>query len=213
MPRKIVIWGCGGHGREINYLCEFMGIEVVGYLDERPEFKNRIIDDRPVLGDIRDIDHLVGQVEILCTGVGSPTLKRHFCNKTLASGHCIADAVIHPDVNISNRNSIGKGSVICAGVTMTVNIHIGEHVIVNRNATLGHDVQIGDYATVSPGVNISGNVSIGVGSFIGTGASIQEKIRVGDDSVVGGGAYLRTHVDDNSLFVGVPATFLRKVIP
>lgn len=209
----MVIWGCGGHGREVNYLCELAGIEVLGYLDERPEFKNQVIDDRPVFGDIQDIKHLVDRVEVLCAGVGSPSLKKHFREKTLTHGHQLANPVIHPEVHISTRNNIGKGAVVCAGVTMTVNVSIGEHVIVNRNSTLGHDTSIGAFTTVSPGVNISGNVSIADGCYIGTGASIQEKIKVGHDSVVGGGSYLRSDVHSNALFAGVPAKFLRKINP
>lgn len=37
--RKLVIWGSGGHAREINWLCEELDVQVMGFLDERPEFK------------------------------------------------------------------------------------------------------------------------------------------------------------------------------
>jgi hypothetical protein len=43
MRQKLVIWGCGGHGREVLSLCEDLGFEVVGFLDERPEMKGRVV--------------------------------------------------------------------------------------------------------------------------------------------------------------------------
>lgn len=28
--RKIIIWGSGGHAREVNWLCEELGVRVLG---------------------------------------------------------------------------------------------------------------------------------------------------------------------------------------
>ena len=63
--KKLVIWGCGGHAREVNWLCEQAGYEVAGFLDERPEWKGQIVNGVPVLGDLPDIDHLGDEVEIV----------------------------------------------------------------------------------------------------------------------------------------------------
>ena len=46
--KPLVIWGCGGHAREVLHLCEQLGIEVAGFLDERSEWKGQIVDDVPV---------------------------------------------------------------------------------------------------------------------------------------------------------------------
>jgi sugar O-acyltransferase (sialic acid O-acetyltransferase NeuD family) len=210
--RKLVIWGAGGHAREVNFLCEQLGRTVIGFLDERPFMKGTIVDDLPVIGDIHDVIPFlhshgmsVDDIDIVVAGVGDPPLKKHFLEKTIAHQFSIAGPLIHPKVFVSGRNKIGHGVIICEGVTMTVNITLGDFTVVNRTTTLGHDVMTGEHVTISPGVNISGNVSIRTGSFIGTGASVREKLTIGAWSVIGGGSFVATNVPDRTLYAGVPA--------
>lgn len=203
--RRLVIWGCGGHAREVNWLCEQVGYEVVGFLDERPEMKGKTINGVPVLGDLPDIKFLRSETEIVCAGVGDPALKRRFVVKTIAEGFQPARAIIHPGVKMSARNRIGHGTIICEGTILTDNIEIGSYVIVNRGVNISHDVQIGHFTTIAPGVNIAGNVTVGDGAYIGIGVSIREKIMIGKEAMVGGGAFVKDDVPPRSLAVGVPA--------
>lgn len=209
--KKLVIWGCGGHAREVNLLCEQIGHEVIGFLDERPEMKGLIVDGIPVLGDSEDIIELCGEIEVVCAGVGDPALKKRFAEKSINSGFRIAGPLIHPSIYVSKMNRLGISSVICAGSVLTVNIQIGNFVIINRITNVGHDVVIGDFATVAPGVNISGNVSIGEGAYIGTGTSIREKVRVGAWAIIGGGAFVNCDIPGKTLYAGVPAIFKKNI--
>ncbi len=203
--KRLVIWGCGGHAREVHWLCEQLGYEVAGFLDERPEMKGRIVNDIPVLGDLPDITALHGLVDVVCGGVGDPALRRRLVRKTLEAGFQPAGSLIHPSVTISKRNRIGTGCVICEGCILTVNIDIGNYVVINRSANISHDSVIGDYATIAPGANIAGNVTIGEGAYIGIGASIREKRTIGNEAVIGGGAFVKDDVPARTLAAGVPA--------
>lgn len=207
MTRGLLIWGCGGFGRKVHWLCEVLGIEVVGFLDECPHMKGVVVDGVPVMGDIADITHLRGKVPVLYAGVGDPALKRKFAGKTHDAGFAFAEPIIHPGVRISKRNRIGMGSVITEGTIMTVNVDIGRHVVVNRACTLGHDLLLEGYCTVSPGVNLSGNVRVGEGAYLGTGCAIREKVSIGPGSVAGGGAFVASDVRAHTLVAGVPADF------
>lgn len=135
---SIVIWGCGGHGREVLHLCDQIGIEVVGFLDERPEIKGQMVDDVPVLGNLSDISSLQAQVKVICAGVGNPFLKKHLVEKTKRLGFQFADSLIHPSVSISKRNRIGIGNVICEGTIITTNVDIENFVIINRGVNISH---------------------------------------------------------------------------
>ncbi len=212
MSRKIVIWGCGGHGREVSALCQDAGVEVVGFLDERSEMKGRVVDDIPVLGDILDIPGLRNLVEVVCAGVGDPALKKRFFQKTRNSGFGLARPLIHPSAVLSSRVKLSEGCLVCAGSVLTVNIQIGLCVIVNRIVNVGHDCNIGDFSTLSPGCNLSGNVVLGEGVFVGTGASIREKIHIGDWSVIGGGSFVKDDVPGNSMVAGVPALLKKNLL-
>ncbi|NSL52673.1 acetyltransferase [Calidifontibacillus erzurumensis] len=204
---KVVIWGCGGHGREVLHLCEQIGIEVVGFLDERPEFKGKVIDDIPVLGDLPDILHLQNKVKVVCAGVGSPQLKKRFVEKTKHYGFEFSDPLVHPSVYISKRNQIGIGTIICEGTIITTNVIIKDFVIINRRVNISHDDRIENFVTISPGVNLAGNVTIMEGAYVGIGSSIREKITIGPWAVIGGGAFVKEDVPGHTLYAGVPARF------
>jgi sugar O-acyltransferase (sialic acid O-acetyltransferase NeuD family) len=208
----LVIWGCGGHGREVLHLCEQIGIEVTGFLDERPELKGQIVDDVPVLGDLPDISSLQEQVKIVCAGVGDPSLKKRLVEKTKKFGFQFADTLVHPSVFISKRNRLGVGNVICEGAIITTNVIIENFVIINRGVNISHDDRIEDYVTVAPGVHIGGNVTIQEGASIGIGSSIREKTTIGSWSVIGGGSFVKEDVPVQTLYAGVPAKF-KKSLP
>ncbi|MCA1065834.1 acetyltransferase [Rossellomorea sp. AcN35-11] len=207
---QLVIWGCGGHAREVLHLCEQIGSHVIGFLDERTELKGRIVDSVPVLGDLNDILPLRDQVRIVCAGVGDPKVKKRFVEKTKSLGFSIADSLIHPSVHISKRNTIGKGNVICEGTIMTTNVQINDFVIVNRGVILSHDNRIHDYVTIAPGVTIAGNVTIEEGANIGIGSSIREKVTIGAWSMIGGGSFVKESVPAHTLYAGVPAIYKRR---
>ncbi|AGX04186.1 Acetyltransferase (the isoleucine patch superfamily) protein [Bacillus sp. NRRL B-14911] len=209
--KKLILWGSGGHAREVLHMCGQLGIEVAGFLDERPEMKGRFVDDIEVLGTLSDIYHLRDQAEIFCASVGDPSLKKRFSEMTRSAGFQFAPPLIHPVVNISNRNTIGIGSVICEGTIMTTNIRIGDHVIINRGTNISHDNIIEDYATISPGGNIAGNVTVKEGAYIGIGSSIREKVIIGAWSMIGGGAFVKDDVPEKSLYAGVPAVFKKRL--
>ena len=209
--KPLVIWGCGGHAREVLHLCEQLGIEVAGFLDERSEWKGQIVDDVPVLGDLPDILSLQNQVKIVCAGVGDPSLKKRLVEKTKKLGFQFADTLVHPSVFISKRNRLGIGSVICEGAIITTNVEIKNFVIINRGVDISHDDRIEDYVTVAPGVSIAGNVTIHEGAYIGIGTSIREKITIGSWSVIGGGAFVKESIPERTLYAGVPATFKKKL--
>lgn len=210
LMKPLVIWGCGGHAREVLHLCEQMGARVIGFLDERTEYKGKVMDGLPVFGDLPDILHLKDQVRIVCAGVGDPFLKKHFVDKTTRLGFQPANSLIHPSVYLSKRNTIGKGTIICEGTILTTNVQVGNFVILNRGVILSHDDIIKDYVTVSPGASIAGNVMVGEGATIGIGSSIREKVSIGAWSMIGGGSFVKENVPPHTLYAGVPAVYKRK---
>lgn len=210
--RRLVIWGCGGHAREVVHLCSFLDVQVLGYLDERRDWKGRLVDDLPVLGDLGDIHDLRKHVELVCAGVGDPALKLKFWRRTMEAGFHLAKPLVHPGVHLSRRVMVADGTIICEGTIITTNVQIGKCVILNRLSNISHDCTIEDFVTVSPGANISGNVTIREGAYIGTGSSIREKMTIGEWSVVGGGAFVANDVDAETMVVGVPAKFCKNIL-
>ena len=117
--------------------------------------------------------------------------------------------IIHPNVKMNNKVSIGKGNIFCYGTVFTVNIKIGNHVIINIDSIVGHDVIIEDYVSIMFGVKVSGNVTIQEGTFIGSGAVILPNVSIGKWCKIGAGAVVTRDVPDGKTYVGIPAVELK----
>ncbi len=123
------------------------------------------------------------------------------------------DSILECGVNFSDYTSssasIGQGTIIHFGSFISNNTKIGASCLINKMSIVGHNSTIDDFCVISPRVTIGGYVSIGHNSFIGLGASIRDRVRIGNNCIVGMGAVVTKNVDDNSVVVGNPATFIR----
>jgi acetyltransferase-like isoleucine patch superfamily enzyme len=108
------------------------------------------------------------------------------------------------------KPSIGLGSVISPGVTMTTNLLIGRDTIINCGVNLGHDVVICNGCQINPGSVVSGDVFIDNYTLVGCGAVILENLSIGTNVIIGAGAVVTKDIEDNVVVVGVPAKVIRK---
>jgi sugar O-acyltransferase (sialic acid O-acetyltransferase NeuD family) len=205
---QLYIGGAGGFAREVAWLIEqsWGGTLESFFVVTQPEFLS---------GPVNNINcRLLSELSATnksryVVAIGEPDIKRKVSTLFEQSGHAAA-ILIHPRAEASQWLRIGEGTIICAGVMITVNVAIGKHVHINLGCTIGHDVEIGDYSTLSPGVNVSGNVKIGSGVFIGTGASIingtcDQPLMIGNNAVIAAGACVTKSVAPDSMVAGVPA--------
>lgn len=198
---RIAVYGAGGLGKEIRGMVEDRSVnssqpqlEFTGYIDDG-------IKAQPA-ADPTSIDDVV--VAVALTG------PRKKIVKGLTASKYPFNALIHSSVQPRSSVKIGKGSIVCAGVRLTVDISIGAFVIINLNATIGHDVKLGDFVSIMPGVNVSGNVTIEDEAFVGSGATILQGLTVGKGAVVGAGAVVTKDVPPGVTVVGVPARVMKK---
>lgn len=207
--KKIAIFGAGGFGREVHFLIEQINSEMqtyefVGYFDDVVS-KGEQINDYPVLGGVKEANKWS---ETLCLvfAIGDPAIKRKVVEQ-ISNPNVIYPILIHPNVLIGDLkyNSIGEGSIICAGNIITVNIDIGRHVILNLSCTTGHDTKIGDYCSFMPSINISGEVNIEDCVYVGTGVKIINQLTIGENTIVGSGAVVAKSLPPNCTAVGIPA--------
>lgn len=170
---------------------EYSGIKVLGPLVKAQEFKeayfiNAICNDNNFLKKEAIIDQTNVSLERFIT-------------------------LQHPTASVSKMAKIGLGTMIFQNVTIASNVEIGNHVIIFPNAVISHEVKIADYAHITGGACVSGRVKIGKSSYIGTNACIKGDVVIGDNSLVGMGSVVLRDVPANSVYVGNPAKFLRKI--
>ncbi len=207
--KKIAIIGAGGFGREVQMLIEQINeiekqFEFIGFYDDGFK-KGMQINGFPILGGIKDINNIDFQLSIV-SAIGEPKLKEKLLN-LISNDNINYPILIHPNVVIGNKEfvNIGEGSIITAGVVITVNINVGKHVILNLCCTVGHDTNIGDYSSFMPSVNISGEVEIHKAVYVGTGAKIINQLEIGEYTIVGAGAVVAKTLPSKCTAVGIPA--------
>lgn len=199
---QLVVIGSGGHGREIASFAA-SAWDVVAFVDEAETRRDRV-DGLPVLGLAEAAERHPGALAVVA--IGNPGPREDVAERAGAAGMEFA-TIVHGS---ADGSSIGEGSVIFPGVTMTTGIDIARHAHVNIGCTLSHDVRLGDFATLGPGANVAGTVDIGHGAFIGVGATISNgtpdrPLTIGDGAVVGAGACVVDDVPPGVTVVGVPA--------
>ncbi len=116
---------------------------------------------------------------------------------------------IHPSANVSSYATIGKGTVVMAGVTINPDASIGKHVILNTNCSVDHECIIGDFVHISPNVALAGNVSIGEGTHVGIGACVIQGIQIGRWCTVGAGSVIIRDIPDGATVVGNPGKVIK----
>lgn len=206
--KRLYIIGAGGSGREVAWLAEqSWGRNVaIDFVVDNPSYLKDSVNEHSVKLLAELVPNKSARYVI---AIGDSAARRRISASCHAAS--LQEAlIVHPRAELSQWVTIGRGTIICAGVIATTNIRIGEHVHINIDCTISHDVIIGDYATLSPGVHVSGHVHIGEGVFIGTGANIingsaHAPLLIGNGAVIAAGACVTKSVDAGALMAGVPA--------
>ena len=214
----LALVGMGGFGRETHDIVEAVNdraeaggpsFEMVGFLaDGDPDLE--LVSGREIehLGPVEKLAALPADVQYLI-GIGNGTVRRRIAEWAGSDGRRAA-TLVHPSAVIGkHRNSIGAGSIICAGAVVTTNVRIGRHVHLNVGVTVGHDAVLADYVTINPNAAIAGNAVLEDEVNMGTGASVIQGRRIGARTVVGAGAAVVRDLPPGVTAVGVPARALR----
>jgi len=103
---------------------------------------------------------------------------------------------------------IGDHCVIGEYCTISSMARIGNNVTISAGCIIAEDVVIGDHCFLSGGVAVAGGARIGSGCYLGIRSIIRNKITIGNHCVIGAGALMLENAEDNSVYLGEPATLL-----
>ena len=217
--KQIVILGSGGNCidildtiNEINLNGPAPRYSCIGFLDDSDDAQHKSFYGIKVIGKLGDASKFKDAYFV--NGIGSPNnfwKKKEIIEKAAISLDRF-ETIIHPSAVVSKLAVIGNGTVIFQNVVITSNVKVGSHVIILPNSVISHDDVIGDYTCIAGGVCISGGVTVGSHCYLGTNSSFIGNITIGNNSMIGMGSTVLKDVEANSMMVGNPAKFLRKVI-
>jgi sugar O-acyltransferase (sialic acid O-acetyltransferase NeuD family) len=148
-------------------------------------------------------EHLLRKGDTAFLGMGSPFMRAQCFQKYAELLYF--PILMHQSSVIGIEVSVGNGTFIQSGVSITTQVDIGKGCLINLNSTIGHDVTVGDFTTINPGATLSGNVSIGTSVLIGANATVLENISIGDGARVGAGAVVTKNVQEGQTVIGNPA--------
>jgi sugar O-acyltransferase (sialic acid O-acetyltransferase NeuD family) len=174
---------------------------IVGFFDARPgsdtrEFRYLGADDAwsKILVEVPDLK--------IALAIDHPETRRRLFD------HYGSSAIVSlrsPHAHVSERASVGHGSIVQRGVTLMPYAQVDAGCKLNVNCTVHHEAKIGAFTTLAPGSQILGNVAIGERVYVGAGAVIRQRCRIGEGAVIGAGAVVVADVPPGVTVVGVPA--------
>ncbi len=212
---RLLIYGCGGFGREIAAAARASGRTPAGFIDDAGSVGERA--GVPILGDFAAartwIERSSSELIELFIAVGNIPVHRQLTERIAGLGPRVRFAtIVHPAATLDERSvSLGTGCYVGAGARLTADVTLGDFVLVNVNAVLAHDVVVGERTQINPGAVINGQVRVGREVVIGAGAVLLPRIQVGDGAVVALGAVAAIDVPTGATIVGNPGRILRQV--
>jgi sugar O-acyltransferase (sialic acid O-acetyltransferase NeuD family) len=209
MTRELLFLGAGGLAREALSALRADDQRTwrpAGFLDDDTSKHGQLIDGLPVLGGLELAEERSSAGLALCVGGPGTTSKKaeiagRFDTERFAT-------IVHPGAELPDGSSIGRGSIVLAGVISTTRVDLGRCTTFMPGVVLTHDDVIADYVVCAAGVRLGGGVRLGTGAYLGMGALIKQGVAVGAWSVIGMGAVVLHDVPDGQIWAGVPARLL-----
>jgi sugar O-acyltransferase (sialic acid O-acetyltransferase NeuD family) len=193
------VWivGIGGVGRESLDVALAAGVEVAGFLDDRPT--GEAVRGLPVL---EPKDAPAGEHYVI--GIADPHARRRLAG-LLDDAGLTATTLVHPRAVVAPETTVAPGCVVMAGAHVSSSVTLGAHVQVHYNATVGHDAVLGPFTSVYPGANVGGATRLEEGATVGSGAVVLQGRLLGAGCLVGAGAVVTRDVPPGATVAGVTA--------
>lgn len=212
----LILFPFGGNAKEAIAVVNAINKEdrkfnIIGFIDDNKDLWHQKFAETFILGG-KEILHKYKEAKIIAVpGRPDTYVKRRTIIDSLKIDENRYTTLIHPNVQIGPKVSIGYNTLIMAGVVITSNVVIGNHCIILPNTVISHDAIIGDYCMIGSNVSISGSVVINENCYIGTGCKIIQEIEIGAFSLIGIGSVVINSVKKNSVIVGNPGRFLKEI--
>ena len=212
LDKDIYVLGIGHNTLNIVELAIDCGYKIAGLIHYDSSRTGEIYNGFPIIGSFEEMllpELVAGRRYALSMGDLSI---RSYLFKEITKLKGELPSLIHPSSYVSRYAQIGKGVQIqphCVIESETIigdNTTVVVNTIVHHNVTISHDDFIAGNVVVGAYTHIGYFVQIGQGAVIVSG-----KVKnIGNNCILGAGSVLLENMEDNSVYVGNPARFLKR---
>lgn len=210
--KNILVFGSGGHASVlIDIAFKEKKYQIIGCIDKKTEI-NEVL-GLPILGGINDLQNILSEYEIYggIIAIGDNAIRSKVFKEIINKVPNFRFVnLIHPDSVIGLNVTIGEGNAVMAGAIINTNTIISDHCILNTNSSLDHDCKMLNFSSIAPNATVGGKSEIGEHSAIGIGANILHNISVASNCIIGGGSLVASDTEDDAIYYGSPAKFVRR---
>ena len=200
--KRIVIIGAGGHGKVVADIARLNGYDEIVFLDDTNPCG--FCNGYTIVGNIECIDSFDGDFFV---AIGNADARERLLCRLKERNKDIA-TLVHPSAVIGENVSIGIGTVVMAGAVINPCTVINEGCIINTCSSVDHDNFVDSYVHIAVGAHLCGTVHIGKKTWIGAGAIVSNNLSICDSCTVGAGAVVIKDIEEEGIYVGVPANKL-----
>ena len=204
---RLVVIGGGGLARVvIDAARSRSGIEIVGIV--LPRGGSEGVDGVPVVGTDADLPALraAGATHaVVAVGGVEPGATRAALFARIGAAGLRAATIVHRDATVSERATVGDGTIVLARAVVTAGARVGQNAIVWSGAIVEHDCVVEDHASLAPGAVLGGAVTMREHAYVGIGATVIQGVTIGARAFVAAGAVVVSDVGADARVAGVPA--------
>ena len=208
MHKNVVIIGAGGHAKVIADIIKKSGDTIVGFLDDNKKIGEHIILNYKVIGNLAD------RISISKSNPDYEFIIAIGDNKKIKEISQLFKlkfyTAIHPSAQIGLSVEIQEGTTIMANTCINPLAKIGKHCIINTGSIIEHDNVVEDFVHISPNVTLCGTVKVGALTHIGAGVTVKNNIDICGNCIIGAGAVVVKNIEEEGIYVGVPAERMEK---
>lgn len=210
--KKIILLGGGGHCRACIDVIEAQDKFLIAGVVDIKEKLHKKISGYEVIGCDKDLPELIKQYKYYLVTIGQikNSEKRKMSFDHLKSQGAVFPVIVSPFAYISNKASIGEGTIVMHNAFINSGADIGCNCIINTGAIIEHDVKIGDNCHISTGAIVNGQCTVGECTFLGSGSIIANNTTIIKNTIIGMGACVVNSITECGTYAGIPARKLNK---